>query len=139
VTASSTPRPAPPAGETFREILRGLDAARESAFATADASLLSRAYVAGSAPMEQDAARVAALGARGWRLLDLRFGYDSVRVVSMYAGRAVLDVVDRHSSADVVDGDGRVVEAVPARGPRRWTVTLRHTGRGWRIAAEVAA
>jgi hypothetical protein len=123
----------------WADVLGRLDATRSDAFGHDDVRLLTTVYVAGSRPLERDAAALADLAASGVRAVGLTLVVDQVAVVSDGPDEVVLHVVDRMPGYQLVRPDGSVAETRAARGPAAWLVTLRGGVAGWRIAAITSA
>ena len=122
-------------------MLGALDASRDGAFADADANELDAIYVPGSAALATDRAALGRLVGAGQRVRGLRFMLGSVQVVSRSPQEVTLAVADTLASYDVVDAAG-VVNRMPGRGIRNWTVVLRAQPLdelGWQIASIEAA
>jgi len=138
---SAATRPAgwPGAGADWTGLLGRLDADRAAAFVTADPGELARADAAGSALLSADLAGFASLGASGAHARGFSIRVLSARVVAAGRGTELLRVIDTASPYDLLDRSGRLLEAVPGRGPTAWLVTLVSTAAGWRLASVLPA
>jgi hypothetical protein len=111
-----------------------LDAQRNAAFDDADPAELAAVYVPHSVALARDTAALRALVVHHAHTRGLRFLIASVELRTGTSTVAVLRVVDRMPSYDVVSGN-RVLVHHAARGVRAWQVRLHRVGETWRIAA----
>jgi hypothetical protein len=119
----------------FTDVVRGLDAARDSAFTDDDPRALGCAYVRSSAAYRADAAKLRALMSAGERADGLRLTVRDVAVSGRRGSLVEVVVRDELPAYRIVDLTGHPVVTRPARGPTAWHVVLRRTAAGWRIAA----
>jgi hypothetical protein len=134
-SAGALPPASPVPATNWPATLAALDAARSAAFARADSAALADVYLPGSAVLAADRALLARYAARRTRVANLHLVADAVTPATPARGDVgVLDVTDRLLPYTVVDASGRTVARYPGRGAARWRITLRHTGRGWRVA-----
>jgi hypothetical protein len=114
-------------------VVQQLAATRATAFVTADASVLDRVTLAGSAADRAARAAVAALRQQGvvYRGLELRTR--SAHVRSTDGDAVVVDVVTDVSAYDVVDGRGNVRRREAARAGTTSSLVLVATSAGWRV------
>ena len=126
----------PQAGRsTWTEVLADLDVRRNSALAAGDRRALRAVDVPGGPAERADRAAMTALARAGLRPSGLALVTATVGVLDATAQRVRLGVVDRRSAYSLVDSAGVVVERVPARGPKGWTVELERFGTRWRTAS----
>jgi hypothetical protein len=114
-------------------VVQQLAAARATAFAMADASVLDRVTVAGSPADRAARAAVAALRQQGVVYRGLVLRTRSAKVRSTDGGAVVVDVVTDVSAYDVVDGRGTVRQRSAARSGTTSSLVLLATSQGWRV------
>lgn len=114
-------------------VVQQLAAARATAFAMADASVLDRVTVAGSPADRAARLAVAELRQQGvvYRGLELRTRSAHVRGTD--GGAVIVDVVTDVSAYDVVDGRGNVRRRETARPGTTSSLVLQATSEGWRV------
>jgi hypothetical protein len=117
----------------WTSVVSGLDTVR--ARALVGAAPLAAADATGSPAFALDAATVRALAARDVQVQVPVPMLRSVVARTVAATFVTLSVTDSLAAYDYRDRSGRVVQTVPARGPRTWTLTLRRMAGGWRLAA----
>jgi hypothetical protein len=127
-SATTSPEPA------WREVLDGLDATRERAFAAADIRALHDVYAPGSRALKAEERAVLTLAERGLRARGHDFRLVDVVPVSRVADRAVLSVTDTVGAHRLVDARGAVVEEREGRGKRSFQVVLVHRAGRWLIS-----
>jgi hypothetical protein len=138
---SSTPGPVAgsvPNGPALQAVLAGLDARRDGAFASGDASALAQVYAAGSASLVADTTRLTAMVAAGEHAHGLALQIRTLDVVVATRTAATVRVADQLAPYSLVSADGRVVQQLPARPLTTWAIRLVRKGSGpgyWRIAA----
>ena len=115
------------------EVLDELDAARASAFASADPALLAGVYAADAPGLAADRALVEQLAAAGQTASGVRHEVRGVEVLEESDDAARLRVVDVLAAYEVRDAGGPVVSRAPARGEATYVVELVRTGDGWRL------
>ena len=126
----------PPA---WTSVVQRLASARAAAFARADPSLLSTVYVAGAPAYSADSATLRSLAGRGLRARGFAITVEQVQVEQASGAAARLRVVDRLSGYTLVDGSGAARGSGPGAPSRGFTMVLRRTESGWRIAQLTAA
>jgi hypothetical protein len=114
-------------------VLASLDAARASAFATADATRLREVYVAGSPALLADSRAIARLRAAGQSARGVRHAIHRVTQTSYDGTTAVLRVVDVLAGYDLVARDRSVLTRTASRPEASYDVSLVRTPAGWRI------
>jgi hypothetical protein len=135
--------PPPPIGSSaspsranpWMSVVQSLAATRSRAFVEADPSLLGSVYVAGAPAYDTDRATVQSLASRGLRAQGFATTIEQVRVEQAGATSARLHVIDELSGYTLVDATGAAHGRGPPRGGRAYTMSLRHTGSGWRVVA----
>jgi len=148
VTAASPPRPS---GQDWLTVIRGLDAARGRALATADPSLLAEVYTSSATERTADAA---VLGELAGRHLSVRGGTHEIASVAELpavrrtgtAGASRADppaaaggaavrvaVVDSMPARPIIDAAGRQVGLTAASPGQRRILVLEATDAGYRI------
>jgi hypothetical protein len=132
--SGSSASPSPPAN-AWMSVVQSLAATRSRAFDEADPSLLDSVYIAGAAAYDTDHATVQSLASRGLRAQGFATTVEQVRVEQAGATSARLHVVDELSGYTLVDASGTAHGRGPPRGRRAYTMSLRHTGSGWRVVA----
>jgi hypothetical protein len=120
--------------ERWSGVLARLDDRRALAFSRADAHLLAKVYVPGSALRARDARVIEAYARRDLRVVGLRMTILALRVEDQTASTADLSVVDRIMQARAVDSSGRS-RPLPHDRPTAHRLLLRRLPTGWRIAA----
>ena len=131
VNAPATVRPG--INARAADLLRGLDQLREQAFATRDASLLSRIYVAGPL-LTQDVALLERIVPKGCGLVGVRTAYSSVHAS---AGDRRLAITVRATLAASTLTCGSVTSGLAAgEGPTTLRIVLAPGGDGYRIASQ---
>ena len=133
-------RPGTPSLAEVTVALRKIGAARAAAFSTASVAQLATADAPGSPAMADDAALVARLAARGWRLDAVRFTVTDAHLVSASADRVQVSVRVTTSAHRRLRGDGVLVGVVPMDGPTAVTLALvravapdSRSASGWRV------
>jgi hypothetical protein len=129
---SPTPGTTAPA---WTSIVQGLAATRAASFARADASLLAGVYAPGSSAYGTDLETVRSLADRGLRARGFAITVERVAVDRASDSAARLHVVDRLSGYTLVDASGAVQGRGSGSASRGFTMSLRRTRSGWRIAA----
>lgn len=132
-----------PAGTPWPEVVAGLDAARGQALAAADPALLSAVYAdANSSARGADAATIAHLASKGWRVVDgvhdiVSVALDSPEQIGSSGndGTVRLAVVDTLPPRAIVDLAGEQVGVTTARAEQRSILVLSPTADGYRILA----
>lgn len=127
--------PAPAAKVDFTRVVSDLHAQRAAAFAAADEDLLAAAFTTGATGRDVDADIIATMRARGLRAQGVRFVVDRVEVATPPdgSGRTRLRVTDRITAYDLVDGDGAVVQHIPAQSAATWTAEVVAVDGGYRF------
>ena len=115
-------------------VVRALDRRRAAAFATADVGALREVYASGSPALKADVATLDAMAKAGVTPLGFAITSSGVRLMHRTSTAATLRVTDTVASYQLVRS-GRLVRAVPARGPSTFTMTLALIGAEWRIVS----
>ena len=131
-TPPAASRPASPAVRAAA-LLRDLDRIREQAFASGEASLLSRVYVAGPL-LDQDTTLLRRVVPNGCQLVGVHTTYSSVQA-SMVDDRLVLATVATLAPSTLTCTAGRSGRAAGER-PTRLRIELVQHGDGYRIASQ---
>lgn len=140
-SAAAPPLPvlaaSPSTTDEWRTVLAALDARRSRAYETADVALIDSVYVPGPDQVK-DHALIAGLATSKERVVGLRLNYRDVRVLTSSGVAATLDVIDELPRYRQLDAKGGLIKAFPARGAKRWMITLTRTVGEWRIASIAA-
>ncbi|MEP6631362.1 MAG: hypothetical protein ABJA89_12890, partial [Lapillicoccus sp.] len=113
-------------------VLQAVADARAAALSAADPVALAAAEVHGSAAYAADAATVARLREQRQRYRDLAFTVSGAQLVSVDAGKAVVQATVGRSASTVEGEDGSVQTMAAVVGePLRYVLTL--TDGGWRL------
>lgn len=122
------------AGPDWAAVVTDLVAARAAAIRELDPVALAAVYATGAGQRAADVAALLRLRAAGASAVP---GYATtvraVGTVTVAADRVRLTLTDALPAYDVVSVDGRVLEQVPPRAARTWTVVLAGDGGRWRL------
>lgn len=127
-------RTAAPGRPELLAVLRRLDAARGTAFARGDVSMLSQVYLTGSPAWRVDRATLQQLVSAGEHAEGLAPRIMSVLVLASRADEVTLQVDDVLPPYRVVDRSGAAVTE-PGRGRRSWLIQLARSPGGWRMVS----
>lgn len=117
----------------WRAVLSDLDSRRAAAYAAGEARDLAEIYTVGSPAARRDLSAFEGVRARGLRAIGMRQVLVDVAAVKEVPHGTSVEIVDRMPVVQLVDGAGKVRERRPARGARRWQVSLQRHGPAWRI------
>jgi hypothetical protein len=129
----------PSPADRWMSVVRSLAATRSRAFAEADPSLLGSVYVPDAPAYDTDHATIESLLGRGLRAQGFATTVEHVAVEQAGATSARLRVVDELSGYTLVDAAGTAHGRGPPRGRLAYTMSLRHTGSGWRVVGVTPA
>jgi len=135
----STPTPL-----QWQPVIEQLDRRRGLAFIARDALMLLSVDALESPALASDQALITSLKEEGAYVRSFPLRVLSVTEQYVTVGerhpRAMLTVTDVLGAYDIVDGQGKVLRHVPARGERTWNVALQSTlASGWLFASAVSA
>lgn len=115
-------------------MLTAIDRRRQRAWSSGDPTMLATVYTPGSAVLAADRRMLHAYAARGLLLSAVHMRYLSVAVRERAPGMVRLLVVDELAPLSV-SAPGATALPLPRDLPTRQLITLRWSGREWRIAA----
>lgn len=129
---TSHPTAAPP---DWTSLVQRFDDLRDRALITADPAFLAQVYLPSATALTADRETVASLRSRGLRVAGLHTTVASATARGVPADTVTLRVTDTRSGYRLVDGDGHVVGTGDPRPTMSYTMSLRRTASGWRVAA----
>lgn len=137
IPTTTTVDPVSAAGEEdWMAVVGELDARRAAAFTSGDETLLNAVYVAGSAPLAADVARLRELTAAGYRVDDAVHVIESAQRLTGPDSDLLITVVDSMTSYPVRDESGEVVgQTVATDRATRTLHVVSVAGQGLRIVS----